>query len=202
MSIHESKRLGTGWGCSTSVKKKQPFRKRCKIVIWNCMLGWCPIKTNFQKMAAGVLFVIRVSWNHPNDLPLAKWQQASERPFSHTSWLPKTTVFPTHPKNKQANAKQALPFPTVFFHRAPFLALQEFPPLEPGNSGFRGWMIQQVAITSSGRKGLGGKASSCPTNSKALVSDRVRFGINSVFIHGSPGGEHFFGTHLRNPPKN
>ena len=28
-------------------------------------------------------------------------------------------------------------------------------------------MIQQVAITSSGRKGLGGKASSCPTNSKA-----------------------------------
>ena len=87
-------------------------------------------------MAASVFFVIRVSWNHPNDLPLARWQQTSERPFSHTSWLPKTTVFPTHPKNKQANAKQALPFPTVFFHRSPFLALQKFPPLGiPGNSG-------------------------------------------------------------------
>lgn len=120
-------------------------------------------------MAAGVFFVIRVRWNHPNDLPLAKWQQTSERPFSHTSWLPKTTVFPTHPKNKQANAKQALPFPTVFFHRSPFLALQKLSPFGiPGNSGEpRGWMIQQVAITSSGCKGLGGKASSCPTNSKA-----------------------------------
>lgn len=150
-------------------------------------------------MAAGVFFVIRASWHHPNDLPLAKWQQTSERPFSHTSWLP---MFPTHPENKQANAKQALPFPTVFFHRSPFLALQKFSPFGiPKNSGNPGdgWFNRWQSLHPDARDLVERLLRVPPIQrrrsfrwgilQKDVGEVRSPLWDYSGFIHGSPGAE-------------